>query len=86
MYEARTEDVELWVVTGEPMLVTREQLLQMAYPDSRGELYYCFELEPMAGLSPATEITLDRVQKLRRQVPGKVRGAPLAVTWLALIE
>ncbi len=84
VYEAQTENVELWAVRGEPLLFTQELLLQMAYPDPRGELYYCLELEVLAGLGPAIEITLDRVQKLRRQVPGKVRGAPVAATWLAL--
>jgi hypothetical protein len=75
VYEAQTENVELWAVTGEPMLVTQEQLLQMAYPNPRGDLYYCLELESLAGLSRAIEITLDGVQKLRRKVPGKVRGS-----------
>lgn len=86
VYEARTQNAELWLVTGEPMLVTQEQLVHMAYPDPKGDLYYCLELEPIADLSPATEITLDRVQEMRRQVPGKVRGAPVAITWLALVN
>ena len=68
------------------MLVTQEQLLQMAYPNPRGDLYYCLELEPLVGVMPGIEITLDKVQEMRRPVPGKVRGAPVAVAWLALVN
>jgi hypothetical protein len=84
LYEPLTNYVELWAVTGEPMLVTQAQLLQMAYPDPRGDLYYCLELRQMSRVSPAAETSIETVQKLRRQISGKVRGAPVAVTWFAL--
>jgi hypothetical protein len=86
VYEARTANVELWAVTGEPMLVTQKQLLEMKYPNPRGDLYYCLELEPLADAGLTTGIALGNVQGMRRQVPGKVRGAPVTVTWLALVD
>jgi hypothetical protein len=49
-----------------------------------GDLYYCLELRQMSRVSPATETSIETVQKLRRQISGKVRGAAVAVTWFAL--
>ena len=58
----------------------------MGYPDPQRDLYYCLELERLADAGSTTGIKLGNVQGIRRQVDGKVRGAPVAVTWLTLVN
>jgi len=79
------ETPELWQVTGEPRLCTRDRLASMNYPSPHGELYYCFQfVEVPAG--PWTEpITGAKVLALRRRSRRR-RGEPVTTTWLELLR
>lgn len=78
--------LSLWRVAGAPEVYTEERMRAGGYPAPRGA-YFCLPLAPVpAGpwLQHLRAPDLERLRAARR--PGSVRGQPVAVTWLDLVQ
>ena len=87
LYGKRLDQVEIWRVSGDPELHTRQEMEEMGYPSPGGSAYYCLPLREIALGAWEQRITLDQLLRLRNRVaPGKPSGWPVATTWLRLAE
>jgi uncharacterized protein len=80
------QNIELYKIIDAPRILTARQLEAMGYPEPRGNLYFCFSLEPLPA-DPRTSnwLTSSLVERARtRTNPLVVHGAPVVVTWLDL--
>ncbi len=87
LYGRGMEGGEVWRVRGRPELHTREQMVQMGYPEPGSQAYYCLpirriEAGPWAGLLTATSI----LELRHRIAPSAPHGWPIATTWLELVK
>jgi predicted component of viral defense system (DUF524 family) len=80
------EKIELWSITGEPELVTRDRMIEMGYPDPRGQVYFCLRLQEIAYLAKSISVKKEKAEAVRARVaPNAPYGAPIATTWLELV-
>jgi PD-(D/E)XK nuclease superfamily len=87
MLYGQVDQPELWQLTGEPVLMSRSRLVEMEYPDPRGDLYFCLPLDSLPSLGRSYGISDDVVQWIAEQERGsRPRFSPVAVTWLRLLE
>jgi hypothetical protein len=69
---------------GVPELLTRDEIAELGYPDPRGSLYCCLQLQTI-DLS-AEPIPSDRVGLVHLRLrPAAVRGEPIVVSWAELV-
>ena len=81
------DERELWRVTGEPELVTQERLVEMGYPNPRGQLYYCLVLEEIGLADLTVKIRKEKIEAVRARVAPKAPlGAPVTTTWLEVMR
>jgi len=72
-------------IIGDPQLRTREEMLASGYPSPQGKQYYCIELDFLTAERWHKLLTSEAVEKMRVQ-RSAVLGAPVAMTWLELLE
>lgn len=86
LYGDELDDPELWRVSGEPLVMTREQMLEAGYEKPRGNGYYCLPISPVDEGDWAEGGLADRLVGARdRLARGKPHGAPVTSSWLELI-
>jgi hypothetical protein len=86
LYGDEFDDVELWQVSGEPQILTREQMHAMDYPSPRGDAYYCLPLTPIDEGTWRDEEFAHRVRAARETLGrDKPYGSPVTTTWQELI-
>ena len=71
-------------IIGSPQLRTREQMLASGYPNPRGDLYYCIEVDFLRAGRWRTLLASQAVEKMRSS-RSAIEGAPFAVSWFELI-
>jgi hypothetical protein len=87
LYGRDLEAAELWRVTGEPEIINRTKMLELAYPDPTGELYYCIPIEEIVLEDSSLQVTRERIDEVRARVAPKARpGAPVVTTWLEIVR
>lgn len=87
LYGRELRRASLWRVSGDPLLMTRERMLELGYPDPRSTMYYCLPVEPLARETRAIDgLTYERARELAQELaPGSDYGAPIAATWARLV-
>lgn len=74
-------------VAGPVLIRSREQLLALGYPTPRGRLYFCLPLEAVEASMWSEQLYRSALEDARSLLGiGRSRKAPLATTWLALIN
>lgn len=88
LYGPTLERASLWRVSGDPVLMTAQRMLERRYPDPRGSLYYCLPVEPVDdGAARIPDLTYTTAVRLVQELsPGSDYGAPVATTWARLVE
>lgn len=88
LYGPKLQAVSLWRVVGDPVLLHRERMLELEYPDPRGTLYYCLPVEPVVDDTGWTsDLSYGDALALVREIsPDSAYGAPVATTWARLVE
>jgi hypothetical protein len=80
--EGLGQKVEVWRMAANVDTLTLGDLLELGYPEPRGELYYCITLTNRV---PGEQYAqLDRAwveQALARLIPRGVFGAPAELSW-----
>jgi hypothetical protein len=84
LYGRGLDRVELWRIVGEPEVATRADMRRRRYPSPRGDVYICLALEPLPVTRWPALIDASCVEGLASIA--KVAHAPVAVSWLQLIE
>lgn len=86
LYGPALTKAQLWHVTGDPRLLTRERLLELGYPGPGGQLYYCLPTAPVpAGVNPLQWNYAIVRRVIEELAPGAEYGEPVAATWDALV-
>ena len=81
------ENVELMRVVDQPRVVPRERMEELAYPIPKGRAYFCLAVQSVDLSGSSDPISLERVLGVRARVaPNAPRGAPVATTWLELLN
>jgi hypothetical protein len=77
-----TEVLGLHRVVGAPAVMGRAALVELHYPEPRGDVYFVLQLEPM--LAPTWLAGLDSAALQGRA--GRPVGAPHSLSWLQLSQ
>ncbi|MDP2342289.1 MAG: DUF2357 domain-containing protein [Deltaproteobacteria bacterium] len=72
----------LFRVVGSPMLMTRTNLLDLAYPEPGGQMYFVLPLEPIAPPEWMSRVDIVALQR----TAARTVGSPFAVSWLDLAQ
>lgn len=77
----------LWAITGQPELVNRQKLINLNYPNPRGQLYFCLELGESAIDNWLPEIPSTAIAQLKQTVkPSTPAGAPVVINLLDVLR
>ena len=85
LFEPRLAKTAIAQIVGLPQLRSREQLLASGYPDPRGSLYYCIEVDFLKAGRWQNLLTIPMIEKLRQR-RATIRGAPVTLSWYELVE
>jgi predicted component of viral defense system (DUF524 family) len=78
-----TGSQSLWIRDGSWFVQTREQLIDLGYPNPRGPVYLCVPIvEPLGAPAWLDELRVDQLARATK-LP---RGAPFAISWGELLE
>jgi predicted component of viral defense system (DUF524 family) len=73
----------LWTREGSWFVQTREQLIELGYPNPRGPVYLCAPVTECADVPLWLEdVPLDQLAR----ASGRLKGAPFAISWGELLE
>lgn len=77
----------VWKIADEPVLMTREQLLESGYPTPGGELYYCLRVNAIE-TGPWQDQRFEKrlTDLVERSSAERALGAPFTATWLDLMR
>jgi predicted component of viral defense system (DUF524 family) len=70
-------------VTEDPVIRTREQMLELEYPNPRGA-YFCFSIDRIDPRSWSYHLCSEVIEQIRAE-QSPVVGGPVAITWLQLV-
>lgn len=86
LYAPSLELVEVWTTIGEPGIATRDQMIDLGYPDPRGSLYFCLPLGENLTDTNTNILTLELVLSARQRIaPDITRGSPVSTSWKDLV-
>lgn len=87
LYGPSLNEAELWMVTDDPRILTRQRLLATGYASPGGNLYYCLPITSMETSSNPLRLDYDSVRRIiTTSAPEAEYGAPVAVTWSELVR
>lgn len=87
LYGQGINEIELWRVSDEPEIKTKLKMSEMAYPEPKGELYFCLPIERIEPSNYLPQISKDKIAEvLKRIAPNAIPGKPVTTTWLEIIK
>jgi len=87
LYGSQMAEIELWRVSDEPEIMTKLKMSEMAYPDPKGDLYFCLPIERIEPSGELLWISKEKIAVvLRRVAPNAIPGAPITTTWLEIVK
>lgn len=86
LYGRSTSVPELWAVTGEPRLLSRDDMEDLDYPDPGGDLYFCLPVGPRRDYRPIEEASSEELVEFHAEMGGGRRGVPLVVNWVDVVD
>jgi predicted component of viral defense system (DUF524 family) len=75
----------LFRATDEPRVLMAEELQALGYPDPRGRVYFCLQLEPIPTVPPWWP-TVDAGALAQRHRGHRPPAAPIVVSWRTVVE
>lgn len=79
----RLNRVAIYKVTKDPVVRTREQMLELEYPNP-GDVYFCFSIDSLEEPFWESRLRCEFIETMRSEITPTV-GAPVAVSWLELV-
>jgi hypothetical protein len=73
----------LFLISGSPRILTKDDLIELGYPKPGGQLYFCIPIE--ISNVEMVHIPSQAIESLQRE-KASTRGEPVAVTWADVLK
>jgi predicted component of viral defense system (DUF524 family) len=87
LYGPGTEFIELWLVSGDPVIATKERMAELQYPKPQGEVYLCYPLERIDAPTFTNRFSREELERIRKEIAPKApQGGPVTTSLLEILK